>query len=71
MPNLYGDIISDIGASLIGGLGLTSSANIGHKCAVFEVVHGSAPEIAGKGLANPTALAIAGVLMLKHIKMDK
>jgi len=65
--NLYGDIVSDLCAGLVGGLGLAAGANIGLDCAVFEAVHGSAPDIAGKGLANPTALVLSGVLMLHHI----
>jgi len=68
MPNLYGDIVSDLCAGLIGGLGLTSSGNIGKDCAVYEAVHGSAPDIAGKNLANPTALLLSSVMMLE--KMD-
>lgn len=56
MPNLYGDIVSDLCAGLIGGLGLTASGNIGEDAAVFEAVHGTAPDIAGKNMANPTAL---------------
>ncbi|RMG67303.1 MAG: isocitrate dehydrogenase (NAD(+)) [Calditrichaeota bacterium] len=67
MENLFGDIISDLTSGLIGGLGLAPSANIGEKYAVFEAVHGSAPDIAGKGLANPTALILSGVLMLRHL----
>ena len=67
MDNLYGDILSDLGAGLIGGLGIASGSNIGAECAVFEAVHGSAPDIAGKGLANPTALMFSAVLMLRHI----
>lgn len=66
-PNLYGDIISDLAAGLIGGLGLAPGANIGEDTAVFEAVHGSAPDIAGKGIANPTALIRASVMMLKHL----
>lgn len=65
--NLYGDIVSDLCAGLVGGLGLAAGANIGEKCAVFEAVHGSAPDIAGKGIANPTALILSGVMMLHHI----
>jgi len=65
MPNLYGDIISDLCAGLIGGLGLTPSGNIGFDCAVYEAVHGTAPDIAGKGLANPTALLLSGTMMLE------
>ena len=65
--NLYGDILSDLGAGLAGGLGIVPGANIGHDAAVFEAVHGSAPDIAGKGLANPTALIQSAVMMLHHI----
>ena len=65
--NLYGDIVSDLCAGLIGGLGLVPGANIGEKSAVFEAVHGSAPDIAGKGIANPTALLQSAILMLQHI----
>ncbi|MBM7624502.1 isocitrate dehydrogenase (NAD(+)) [Sporohalobacter salinus] len=68
MPNLYGDVISDLGAGLIGGLGLTPGANIGDEIAVFEAVHGSAPDIAGKDKANPIALLLSGVLMLRHLE---
>src|SRR6202048_3543816 len=67
MENLYGDIISDLCAGLVGGLGLVPSANPGEHCAVFEAVHGSAPDIAGKNLANPTALLRSALLMLRHI----
>ena len=67
LPNLYGDIISDLAAGLVGGLGVVPGANIGDNHAVFEAVHGSAPDIAGKGLANPTALMQSAVLMLAHI----
>lgn len=66
--NLYGDILSDLAAGLIGGLGLLPSANIGEDCALFEAVHGSAPDIAGKGLANPTALLLSACLLLDHIQ---
>src|ERR1051326_5039395 len=65
--NLYGDIVSDLCAGLIGGLGLVPGANIGEKGAVFEAVHGSAPDIAGQGIANPTALLQSAILMLRHI----
>jgi isocitrate dehydrogenase (NAD+) len=65
--NLYGDIISDLCAGLVGGLGVAPGANIGEKCAVFESVHGSAPDIAGKGLANPTALLMSALMMLRHL----
>ncbi|HWP44295.1 MAG TPA: isocitrate dehydrogenase (NAD(+)) [Blastocatellia bacterium] len=67
LENLYGDIISDLGAGLVGGLGVVPGANIGDDIAVFEAVHGSAPSIAGRGIANPTALIQTAVLMLKHI----
>ncbi len=67
MENLYGDILSDLCSGLVGGLGLVPGANIGKDAAVFEAVHGTAPDIAGKGLANPTALTMSAVLMLKHI----
>src|SRR5438093_3862787 len=66
--NLYGDIVSDLCAGLIGGLGLVPGANIGEKGAVFEAVHGSAPDIAGKGVANPTAMLQSAILMLNHIE---
>jgi isocitrate dehydrogenase (NAD+) len=67
MPNLYGDIISDLAAGLVGGLGIVPGANIGDHHAIFEAVHGTAPDIAGKGLANPTALMQSAVLMLAHV----
>lgn len=67
MENLFGDIISDLASGLIGGLGMAPSANIGANYSVFEAVHGSAPDIAGKGIANPTALILAGALMLREI----
>ena len=67
LENLYGDIMSDLGAGLVGGLGIVPGANIGEEIAVFEAVHGSAPNIAGRGIANPTALLQTAVLMLKHI----
>ncbi len=65
--NMNGDVISDLAAGLVGGLGVAPSANIGDKAAMFEAVHGSAPQIAGKGLANPTALLLSAVMMLRHI----
>jgi isocitrate dehydrogenase (NAD+) len=68
MENLFGDIISDLASGLVGGLGLTPSANVGYNAAVFEAVHGSAPDIAGKGLANPTAVILSAVLMLRYLK---
>jgi len=67
LENLYGDIVSDLCAGLIGGLGLVPGANIGERGAVFEAVHGSAPDIAGQGIANPTALLQSGLLMLRHL----
>jgi isocitrate dehydrogenase (NAD+) len=67
LPNLYGDIVSDLGAGLVGGLGVVPGANLGADCAVFEAVHGSAPDIANKNLANPTALLLSGLMMLDHI----
>jgi isocitrate dehydrogenase (NAD+) len=67
LPNLYGDIISDLAAGLAGGLGIVPGANIGDHHAIFEAVHGTAPDIAGKGLANPTALMQSAVLMLAHL----
>lgn len=67
LENLYGDIISDLCAAFVGGLGLVPGANIGHECAIFEAVHGSAPDIAGKNIANPTAVLRSGILMLRHL----
>jgi isocitrate dehydrogenase len=67
LPNLQGDIVSDLGAGLIGGLGFAPSANIGRYISIFEAVHGTAPDIAGKGVANPTALMLSGVMMLRHV----
>ena len=67
LPNLYGDIISDLAAGLVGGLGIVPGANLGDDHAIFEAVHGTAPDIAGKGLANPTALMQSAVLMLAHL----
>jgi len=67
LPNLYGDVMSDLAAGLVGGLGVVPSANIGDGCAMFEAVHGTAPDIAGKGLANPTALLMSALLMLDHL----
>jgi isocitrate dehydrogenase (NAD+) len=67
LPNLYGDIVSDLGAGLVGGLGVVPGANIAETCAVFEAVHGSAPDIADKNLANPTALLLSGLMMLDHL----
>ena len=67
LENLYGDIISDLCAAFVGGLGLVPGANLGHECAIFEAVHGSAPDIAGKNIANPTAMLQSAVLMLRHL----
>src|SRR5205807_1828575 len=67
LPNLYGDIVSDLCAGLVGGLGLAPGANLGWEYAVFEPVHGSAPDIAGKGLANPTAIVRSAAMMLRHL----
>ena len=70
MPNLYGDIVSDLCAGLVGGLGVVGAANLGTEIGVFEAVHGSAPDIAGKNFANPTALLLSAILMLRHINED-
>jgi isocitrate dehydrogenase (NAD+) len=67
LPNLYGDVMSDLAAGLVGGLGVVPSGNIGVEAAIFEAVHGTAPDIAGKGLANPTALLMSAILMLNHL----
>jgi isocitrate dehydrogenase (NAD+) len=67
LPNLYGDIVSDLCAGLVGGLGVVPGANLGTDCAVFEAVHGSAPDIADQNLANPTALLLSGLMMLDHL----
>ena len=67
LENLYGDVVSDLCAGLVGGLGVVPGSNIGDDCAVFEAVHGSAPDIAGQGLANPLALIMSGVMLLNHI----
>jgi len=67
LPNLYGDILSDLCAGLVGGLGLIPGANIGWEYAVFEPVHGSAPDIAGRGIANPVAMVLSGSMMLRHL----
>src|SRR4029450_13259516 len=67
LPNLYGDIVSDLCAGLVGGLGIVPGANLGTECAVFEAVHGSAPDIADQNLANPTALLLSGLMMLDHL----
>ena len=67
LPNLYGDVMSDLAAGLVGGLGVVPSGNIGDEGAIFEAVHGTAPDIAGAGVANPTALLMSAILMLKHL----
>ncbi len=69
--NLFGDILSDLVAGLVGGLGMAPGANIGADAAIFEAVHGSAPDIAGKGMANPTALLLAAAMMLDHVKRTR
>ncbi len=71
LPNLQGDIVSDLAAGLVGGLGFAPSANIGKHISIFEAVHGTAPDIAGKGIANPTALILSGFMMLRHIGLVK
>lgn len=71
MPNLYGDIVSDLAAGLVGGLGIVPGANLGENHAVFEAVHGSAPDIAGQGVANPTALMLSAALMLNYLGEKK
>jgi isocitrate dehydrogenase (NAD+) len=68
LPNLYGDILSDLGAGLIGGLGLAPGANVGDEIAVFEATHGSAPKYAGQNKMNPMAMLLSGAMMLRHIK---
>lgn len=67
LPNLYGDVVSDLAAGLVGGLGVVGSGNLGDGIAVFEAVHGTAPDIAGKGVANPTALVLSALMMLDHL----
>ena len=67
LPNLYGDVMSDLAAGLVGGLGVVPSGNLGDEAAIFEAVHGTAPDIAGQGLANPTALIMSGIMMLEHL----
>ncbi|KAL0820847.1 hypothetical protein ABMA28_005517 [Loxostege sticticalis] len=71
MPNLYGDIMSDMCSGLVGGLGLTPSGNIGKNGALFESVHGTAPDIAGKDMANPTALLLSSIMMLRHLQLNE
>ncbi len=67
LPNLYGDIISDLCAGLVGGIGIAPGANIGSDISIFEAIHGSAPDIAGQGIANPIALILSGAMMLRHL----
>jgi isocitrate dehydrogenase (NAD+) len=71
LQNLYGDILSDLAAGLVGGLGVVPGANIGDQIAVFEAVHGTAPDIAGKGIANPLAVLMSGLLMLEYVGEQK
>jgi isocitrate dehydrogenase (NAD+) len=71
LENLYGDIVSDLCAGLVGGLGLVPGANLGTKAAIFEAVHGTAPDIAGKNLANPLALLFSSIMMLRHLGQDR
>lgn len=71
LPNLQGDIVSDLCAGLVGGLGFAPSANIGNHISIFEAVHGTAPDIAGKGIANPTSLVLSGIMMLRHLHLDR
>ncbi len=68
LPNLYGDVVSDLAAGLVGGLGMVPSGNLGTDAALFEAVHGTAPDIAGKGIANPTALLLSSLMMLRHLE---
>ena len=67
LPNLYGDIVSDLAAGLVGGLGLAPGANFGPDCAMFEAVHGTAPDIAGRDIANPMATILSAVMMLRYL----
>lgn len=71
LPNLYGDIVSDLAAGLVGGLGIAPGANYGAACAEFEAVHGTAPDIAGQDQANPTAMILSGLMMLRHLGEDR
>jgi isocitrate dehydrogenase (NAD+) len=71
MENMFGDILSDLMAGLVGGLGLAPAANIGKKAAIFEAVHGSAPDIAGRGVANPSALILASAMLLDHMGVQQ
>jgi isocitrate dehydrogenase len=70
LTNLQGDIVSDLAAGLVGGLGFAPSANIGRNISIFEAVHGTAPDIAGRGIANPTALVLSGLMMLRHVGLE-
>jgi len=70
LPNLYGDIVSDLCAGLVGGLGLVPGANVGRRVAIFEAVHGTAPDIAGKNRANPLAVIFSGIMLLRHVGQD-
>jgi len=67
LPNLYGDVVSDLAAGLVGGLGVVPSGNIGDVAALFEAVHGTAPDIVGKGIANPTAIVMSAAMMLNYL----
>ncbi len=71
LTNLQGDIVSDLCAGLVGGLGFAPSANVGDHISIFEAVHGTAPDIAGKNIANPTALLLSGISMLHHLGLDR
>jgi isocitrate dehydrogenase (NAD+) len=71
LENLYGDIVSDLCAGLVGGLGVVPGANVGDRHALFEAVHGTAPDIAGKNLANPLAVILSGVMLLRHVKQTR
>ena len=70
LENLYGDIVSDLAAGLVGGLGVVPGANLGAEAAIFEAVHGTAPDIAGQDKANPTAMLLSAVLMLRHLDLE-
>jgi isocitrate dehydrogenase (NAD+) len=71
LPNLYGDVVSDLAAGLVGGLGVVPSGNLGADAALFEAVHGTAPNLAGQGVANPTALLLSAVMMLDYLGEEK
>jgi isocitrate dehydrogenase (NAD+) len=70
MENMFGDILSDLMAGLVGGLGMAPGGNIGRDAAIFEPVHGSAPDLAGRGIANPTAMLLAGCMLLDHLQQN-